>query len=445
MPATAPKQLLQMLLSLALGGLCGWLIEAGISGFLAGLGVAALLWLAWNIQQSWRLNRWLQEKDAYPPRSFGLWRSIFERLLRSRRQQLRELALLRDALDEFRSATNAFPEPVLLIDAKHVLLWYNDASVAQLGLRRGSDRGHVVHNLIRHPAFTDWLNQSDAPAQAQDAAATADSGVEIDSPTQPGQIFHVTRSPTESGRQLLIFRDTTEVHAVETMRRDFVANVSHELRTPLTVLVGYLETLADDIDPELEMILDRMRGQTQLMQNLIDDLIEISRLQSQQMNGREEQVDMRPLLLQLREQMESLSDGRHQIEFDIEPGLNLFGVSKDLESAITNLLTNAVRYTPHGGQIQLSWHLEERGAVLSVEDSGIGIPAKDIPRLTERFYRVAKDRSRSSGGSGLGLSIVKHVLNAHQAQLEITSQLGAGSCFRCIFPRERIRRSSTPA
>lgn len=389
-------------------------------------------WLIWYVYQTLKLESWLQQPRQRPRRSIGLWQKIFERQLRMQKQTDKEIRTLRTGLNEFRAATHAFPEPVLLIDANHMLLWYNDASVAQLGLRPSSDRGQVVQNLIRQPCFNDWLHQSN------DAAL-----VEVESPLQNGIIFQVSRSPMESGRTLLIFRDITELHAVEVMRRDFVANVSHELRTPLTVLMGYLETLDYDSSPELSMILERMRGQTHLMQNLIDDLIEISRLQTQHIEGREEVVEMAALLSQLKEQAESLSDGRHHIQFEVHSDTDLYGASKDLESAFSNLITNAVRYTPDDGSIALRWEQTERGAELSVSDTGIGIPAKDIPRLTERFYRVAKDRSRSSGGSGLGLSIVKHVLNAHQASLEIHSEPGQGSRFVCIFPAERLVNEST--
>lgn len=423
MTPAALRHLINLGLSLGVGSLLGWL-----SGQLAWALVLSMLpWLVWYLYQTLQLDLWLRQTRRHPPRTMGLWRAVFDRLFRMQKQTEKEINILRTGLDEFRTATNTFPEPVMLVDAHHVLLWYNDAAVAQLGLRPSSDRGQVVQNLIRQPDFTDWLHDSNDAAQ-----------VEVTSPIQEDTIFQVNRSPMESGRVLLIFRDITELHAVETMRRDFVANVSHELRTPLTVLMGYLETLDYDANPELAMILDRMRGQTHLMQSLIDDLIEISRLQTQHIEGREEHVEMHALLYQLKEQAESLSDGRHLITFDIASDAGLFGASKDLESAFTNLITNAVRYTPDGGTIELRWALTERGGELSVTDSGIGIPSKDIPRLTERFYRVAKDRSRSSGGSGLGLSIVKHVLNAHDAELEITSQVGDGSTFSCIFPNSRL-------
>jgi len=330
-------------------------------------------------------------------------------------------------VEAFRAVTDTFPEPILLIDENQALRWYNDAAVAQLGLRPKNDTGQMLRNLIRQPAFIAWL---DDPDQLH---------VEIESPVLPDIRFQVITSSMSAGRKLLIFRDVSELHAVENMRRDFVANVSHELRTPLTVLVGYLEALEEDSNPELAMVMDRMRDQTYLMQNLINDLIEISRLQSQDIQGREERVDMSALLAQLHEQTESLSDGHHQVHFHIDCGHDIYGAAKDLESAFSNLITNAVRYTPDGGAIELRWSLNNDGeGVLAVSDSGIGIPAKDIPRLTERFYRVAKDRSRASGGSGLGLSIVKHALNGHDAQLKIDSELGHGSTFSCIFPPSRL-------
>lgn len=411
--------------------LAGTLVGAGLVGWFwghpaAGIAIVSGLWLTWHLLQNLRLQRWLGNPRSGPPQSIGLWRAVFERLFRMQRQTNKEITTLKIALEEFRTATDAFPEPVLLIDNNHMLLWYNDSAVGQLNLRRKSDRGHLVKNLIRQPKFIEWLEHRN------------EATVEIESPIDANIIFQVTTSNMESGRQLLIFRDISELHAVENMRRDFVANVSHELRTPLTVLVGYLEALSDESNPELAMIMERMRGQTQLMQSLIEDLIEISRLQSRHMTEREERVAMSALLMQLRKQAESLSDGRHKFLFKVATDMDLFGASKDLESAFTNLITNAVRYTPEGGAIELLWQVSSRGGELSVMDTGIGIPAKDIPRLTERFYRVAKDRSRASGGSGLGLSIVKHVLNAHNATLEIESQAGEGSTFRCVFPPDRL-------
>jgi two-component system phosphate regulon sensor histidine kinase PhoR len=224
---------------------------------------------------------------------------------------------------------------------------------------------------------------------------------------------------------------------VEQIRRDFVANISHELRTPLTVLQGYLELLQENESSDVSEAVARMLAQTAQMQMLLEDLLELSRLQSDEIHGEEEAVDIPAMLMQLKEQADELSRGRHELIFDVAPGLWMSGIASDLESAFGNLISNAIKYTPDGGTITVSWQDSEEGPQLAVRDTGIGVPGRDIPRLTERFYRVGSDRARQTGGTGLGLSIVKHVLNAHQATLKIESELGEGSVFTCTFPPER--------
>jgi two-component system phosphate regulon sensor histidine kinase PhoR len=223
-----------------------------------------------------------------------------------------------------------------------------------------------------------------------------------------------------------------------------VANISHELRTPLTVLQGYLELLKDNASEEVGDAVTRMLAQTAQMQALLDDLLELSRLQSDEIQGQEERVDVPAILMQLKEQAEELSRGRHELKFEIAPQPWLSGVAADLESAFGNLISNAIKYTPRGGRITVTWEDCEDGPRLTVRDSGIGIPARDLPRLTERFYRVGSDRGRKTGGTGLGLSIVKHVMNAHQAKLQIESELGEGSSFRCQFPPDRRLEPDDP-
>jgi two-component system phosphate regulon sensor histidine kinase PhoR len=236
---------------------------------------------------------------------------------------------------------------------------------------------------------------------------------------------------------LIVLRDITDIHNVEQIRRDFVANISHELRTPVTVLLGYLELLQNHPARDVAEAVKSMHGQTLQMKALLDDLLELSRLQSDKIQGEEREIDIPAMLEQLREQAEEISHGRHELKFEIEPGLWLNGISADLESAFRNLIINAIRYTPDAGRIEVSWQDCEEGPSFSVKDTGIGIPKRDLPRLTERFYRVDSNRARQSGGTGLGLAIVKHVLNAHKARLIIRSELGEGSEFICVFPRER--------
>jgi two-component system phosphate regulon sensor histidine kinase PhoR len=239
--------------------------------------------------------------------------------------------------------------------------------------------------------------------------------------------------------RLIILRNITGIHDVDKIRRDFVANISHELRTPLTVLRGYLELLEDYPSDEVSEPVKRMLVPAFQMQTLLDDLLELSRLQSEDLRGEDQLVNVPAILERLREQAKGLSRGDHRIELVTDPHLFLSAVESDLESAFGNLINNAIKYTPKGGSIKVSWSPSAQGPQLRVTDTGIGIPTREIPRVTERFYRVGSDRARETGGTGLGLAIVKHVLHAHQAQLTITSELGLGSEFTCTFPVKRAR------
>ncbi len=243
--------------------------------------------------------------------------------------------------------------------------------------------------------------------------------------------------PFQQDQWLIVLRDITELHNVEQVRRDFVANISHELRTPVTVFLGYLEMLQNHPEPEISSAVERMQTQALNMKSLLDDLLELSRLQSDEIQGEVQEIDIPAMVEQLKEQAEEISAGRHSLEFNVQPGIRLTGVATDLESAFRNLIINAIRYTPEKGRIMVSWLDSPDGPCFAVKDTGIGIPKRDLPRLTERFYRVGSGRGRQSGGTGLGLAIVKHVLNAHKANLVIRSELGEGSEFICQFPRER--------
>ncbi len=420
-------------LILHLAVLAGVLLIAGLSqSWGLSLGAYLVVLTIWHSRHLLTLHKWLEDTRSEPPaawgltREGGLWRGIFEQLFRQQKRNQKLQDKLRRVLNEYRNATESFPEPVVTLDEENNIVWMNAAACHNLGLRKLDDSGQPLGNILRRPDFVEWLEQGGVRP------------MDMESPRDDNIKLNVRLFTLSDRRKLLLFRDVTELRNVEAVRRDFVANVSHELRTPLTVLIGYLESLADDDDPQLRVITDRMHEQTRSMRNLIDDLIEISRLQSQTAEGRVSEVNIKAMLAQLREQTDSLNDKQHKISFSCEDSINLKGVENDLESAFSNLITNAIRYTPKGGFIQVSWSRCEDGAVFSVSDNGIGIPHEDIPRLTERFYRVAKDRARASGGSGLGLSIVKHVLNAHDAHLEIISELGSGSEFRCIFPEHRL-------
>jgi two-component system phosphate regulon sensor histidine kinase PhoR len=415
------------LLASALGVLlAGWLAGHPV----AVISAALLAYLAWHMVNLWRLFRWLQKDGAEVPESWGIWADVYDRIATLEKDNQAQKERYRAMLGEFRNLTDAFPDATLVIDGSRDITWFNKAAGRMLGLRSPQDLGKPVTNLLRDPDFGNWL-----AFQGQ-----VKSPLEMQSPRSDNVWLSVTAIPFQENQRLIILRDTTEVHNVEQIRRDFVANISHELRTPLTVLQGYLELLQENESSEVSDAVTRMLAQTAQMQALLDDLLELSRLQSDEIQGEEEAVDMPGMLMQLKEQADELSRGRHELLFDVAAGPWLSGIASDLESAFGNLISNAIKYTPDGGTISVSWQNSEEGPRLAVRDTGIGIPSRDIPRLTERFYRVGSDRARQTGGTGLGLSIVKHVLNAHQATLEIESELGEGSLFTCIFPHDRRRQ-----
>jgi two-component system phosphate regulon sensor histidine kinase PhoR len=418
------------------GRLLAAVLAVMVAGWLAGHPVvvasaALLAYLAWHLWNLWRLFRWLHEGGADVPESWGIWADVYDRIATLEKDKQAQKERYRAILGEFRNLTDAFPDATLVLDAGRNLTWFNRAAARMLGLRSPQDLGKPVTNLLRDPDFGNWL-----AIQGQ-----VKSPLEMHSPRSDNVWLSVTAIPFQENQRLVILRDNTEVHNVEQIRRDFVANISHELRTPLTVLQGYLELLQDNESNEVSDAVARMLAQTAQMQALLDDLLELSRLQSDEIQGEEEAVDVPGMLMQLKEQAEELSRGQHELVFDVAAGPWLCGIASDLESAFGNLISNAIKYTPAGGAISVSWQDGEEGPRLVVRDTGIGIPARDIPRLTERFYRVGSDRARRSGGTGLGLAIVKHVLNAHQATLTIESELGEGSVFGCIFPAERRRRA----
>jgi two-component system phosphate regulon sensor histidine kinase PhoR len=328
-------------------------------------------------------------------------------------------------VDGFRKFADAFPDATLLLDNNDCITWCNQSAMDTLKLRLPEDLGLAVTHLIRNAGFAKWLEERTEPCR----------NLEMQSPVNDNIWLQISAVPVQDSERLLILRDITSVHNVEQMRRDFVANISHELRTPVTVLLGYLELLKDHEIEDVSTVAGRMLGQASLMKDLLDDLLELSRLQSMGNNFEKKEVEMTGLMSQLKDQAEELSRGRHELIFDLEPGLNLLGAANNLESAFRNLIFNAINYTPDKGTITIRWRNSNIGPVFSVSDTGIGIPARHIPRITERFYRVSPDRSRQSGGTGLGLAIVKHVLNAHEARLLIHSELGEGSEFACQFPK----------
>jgi two-component system phosphate regulon sensor histidine kinase PhoR len=415
-----------------LGRLVLAVVLVAVAGLLTGLWwqltlTALSIYLVWNLINGVKFYLWLYEPDRGAPKSLGLWAEVFDRIDAMRKSSQERRRKHQSAVEEFQSMTDAFPDATLVIDEINCITWFNDTAHKFLGLRNPEDLGQPVTNLLREPDFANWL----------EVVEKVQSDFEMDSPLDAGLRLSVSAVRYRAEQRLLILRDITEIHNLEIVRRDFVANVSHELRTPLTVLLGYLEAIGDECPEDLAPAVSRMQGQARRMRILLDDLLELSRLQSGNQDSNEQIIDMTGLLGQLREHAEELSQGRHRLHFEVDFDLRLLGIPGDLESTFRNLVNNAIHYTPNGGSVSVAWRNTPDGPVLEVRDTGIGIPDKDIPRLTERFYRVGSDRSRHTGGTGLGLAIVKHVLNAHQARLVIESELGEGSFFQCAFPPER--------
>jgi len=329
-------------------------------------------------------------------------------------------------LRDLRSAAGSLPDAVVLMDQAQHVRWFNHAAEDLLGLRRPTDRGRILSECLQTTDLAKWLIDG-GREPLNDVAA----------PGHANRHISATLLPFGSRQRLLLVRDISHMTRLEQIRRDFVANVSHELRTPLTVIHGYLELLDPEDVPELAPVLGEMRVQSRRMGQIVEDLLTLSRLETQDRIA-DERVTIEPLLATLRREAEALSQGRHRITLTHTAASDLLGSSKDLHSAFSNLVSNAVRYTPTGGRIDIRFEPHAAGVIFSVADSGYGIPATHLARLTERFYRVSSSRSRDSGGTGLGLSIVKHVLNLHHARLQIESEPGKGSTFSAIFGAERL-------
>jgi two-component system phosphate regulon sensor histidine kinase PhoR len=370
-----------------------------------------------------QLGDWLNDPDSRSlPDGWGAWTDIFARLYRIRRGDERNQAELTEWLARFRQAMNLLPEGVAIMDDVLFLEWCNPAAEKHLGLTLERDKGRRVTNLIRHPEFIDYiiLGRYEQPLTL----------------SIRGRKLVCQIIPFENRRQILVTHDATETERIEEMRRDFIANASHELRTPLTVVVGFLEIAMND--PGLDAVtrkahLTLMTEQAERMQRLIEDMLTLSRLESTDAPLKREVVDVKAVVESVAAEARALSGGRHEITVNMD-GPDVMGNAEELRSAFGNLASNAVRYTPAGGCIALSWQRGDDDLQFSVADSGIGIDLQHLSRLTERFYRVDKSRSRETQGTGLGLAIVKHVLLRHGGKLSISSEAGKGSTFTASLP-----------
>ncbi len=378
-----------------------------------------------------KLLIWLKtaELESLPAGS-GIWEDVFSGLYQFQRRHQRSQAQLSSTLDRFMHAASALPDGVVLLNAQHHIEWCNAPAEKLLGLSLVKDVGQRIVYLIRHADFVDYLKDCDS-----------NESIKMRSWISAEIVLEIQLVSFGKNQKLLIARDVSQVEKLEHMRRDFIANVSHELRTPLTVVGGFLETLTDmdDAVPEsLRGYFGMMQDQTARMRSLIEDLLALSQLESSSLPQQDTDVDVPALLNKVLSESISLSNGRHQISFKQESNVHLTGSLQELHSAFGNLVGNAIRYTPAGGQIIMTWKMRGADAVFVVQDTGIGIEQKHIDRLTERFYRVDRSRSRETGGTGLGLSIVKHILTRHLGWLEIESEFGKGSIFSAVFSSERL-------
>lgn len=401
-----------------------WL-EIGLAVLAAGL--AAVLYR--QIRELGKLRSWAsQSRLDDPPEATGTWGEVFNFLHRHRRATLRRRRELAQLMVRSRRGAQALPYGVAVLDAGFRLDWCNDAARDQLGLDPEHDRNQPIVNMVRAPEFVEYLSTADFSEPLRLAS--------------PGsrRTLSVQLVPFGDEDHLLLSQDVTGAARVEAMRRDFVANVSHELRTPLTVLAGFLETI-QDLKLDASRVRDYvslMAPQAERMKRLIDDLLTLSSLEHAPPPPEAQRVVLRTLLERVRTEAEGLSGGKHRISLEAAGGSDLLGAESEIASAFVNLVSNAVRYTPSGGEIRLRWNATDAGAEFSVEDTGIGIDPEHLPRLTERFYRVDRGRSRETGGTGLGLSIVRHALARHQAVLAIDSTPGKGSRFSARFPAARL-------
>jgi two-component system, OmpR family, phosphate regulon sensor histidine kinase PhoR len=410
----------------AAGLLWSWLAAA----------VVLALALAFHATQLAAFLRWLRRpaRDALPA-GRGVWEEVFAALHRYLRDRDQERERLRLALARFRDAGRALPDGVVILDRDYRIEWANPTAARHFSIDTRRDLGQPVANFLRHPDFIAWLATGDFYEPLTLRGARGDA------------VLLVRLIEFGDEQKLLNSRDITAQERLETMRRDFVANVSHELKTPITVLSGFVETLGDtkiEMTPaQRRRYLGLMAEQARRMQQLIEDLLTLSALESSPAPADEQAIDMRGFVEQLAEEARALSAGRHRVAVHVDADGRLTGSARELHSAFSNLVSNAVRYTPEGGTVTLSWRLRDQRGVFGVEDTGIGVELRHIPRLTERFYRVDQGRSRETGGTGLGLAIVKHVLTRHQASLEVESELGKGSSFRAVFPVARVAPSGS--
>ncbi len=423
----------RLLGTVVLGLAIGWLFSSPW----AGLACALAIHLAWQLVNLFRVEWWLRHRSyADAPDVGGVWGEIIAQIVRLHRRKRFHKQRFVQLIRQLQRSTAALPNGVVILNGQREIIWFNRMAGRLLNLRRTADLGLRIENLLREPEFTRYL------------AAQDYSNPVVIHPTMAEDCYlSLQVVPYGDGQQLLLVTDVSRQMRLEAVRRDFVANASHELRSPLTVISGYLETLSQDpaLDRDLQGPVAEMRRQAERMTGIIRDLLELSRLEETDEVVGGEPIDIPALLSILRKDVLARPSHPRDVRVRIDSDALLTGDEPEIHSALSNLVDNAAKYTPPEGSIEMRWWVDDDGAHFSVTDTGMGIPAEHIPRLTERFYRVDAGRSRATGGSGLGLAIVKHVLQRHGAELEVNSTLGAGSTFTCHFPLQRAQTHSNRA
>ncbi|EGR5853430.1 phosphate regulon sensor histidine kinase PhoR [Vibrio parahaemolyticus] len=410
-----------------------WVIVGWIFGYMPWLLLAATaLQLVWHLHNQVRLSSWLwDEKRLTPPSGSGYWESLFNGLYRLQQRQRRKRKELTNLIRRFRNGAESLPDAVVVFRAEGNIVWCNRLAQHLLGFHWPEDSGQPISNLIRTPDFIKYLNKKDFSEP-----------LEMRSPLNVERMLELRIVPYTEGEHLMVVRDVSQLKQLEGMRRNFFANVSHELRTPMTVLQGYLEMTEDPdmiVGPMWTKAHGVMTEQLNRMNSLVNQLLTLSKIEAAPMHELEDVVNVPAMLEVLEKEAISLSgDDQHKLKFDVDTSLRVLGDDDQLRSAISNLVYNAVKYTPPGANIHVRWYQTAQGACLEVEDSGDGIEPQHLHRLTERFYRVDKARSRDTGGSGLGLAIVKHALSHHDSHLEIQSEVGVGSKFSFVLPSRLV-------
>ncbi|WP_038174952.1 MULTISPECIES: phosphate regulon sensor histidine kinase PhoR [Vibrio] len=410
-----------------------WIVVGWIFGFMPWLLLAATaLQLVWHLHNQMRLSAWLwDEKRLTPPSGSGHWESLFNGIYRLQQRQRKKRKELTNLIRRFRNGAESLPDAVVVFRSEGNIVWCNKLAQHLLGFKWPDDSGQPISNLIRTPDFIKYLNKQDFSEP-----------LEMRSPLNVERMLELRIVPYTEGEHLMVVRDVSQLKQLEGMRRNFFANVSHELRTPMTVLQGYLEMTEDPdmvVGPMWTKAHGVMTEQLNRMNSLVNQLLTLSKIEAAPMHELDEVVNVPAMLEVLEKEAVSLSgEAEHKLSFDVDSKLRVLGDDDQLRSAISNLVYNAVKYTPPGADIHVRWYQSSQGAHLEVEDSGDGIEPQHLHRLTERFYRVDKARSRDTGGSGLGLAIVKHALSHHDSRLEIHSEVGVGSKFSFILPSRLV-------